>query len=799
MKASTGGAEGHRSGPASAETHTMPAEPSVETLVLEETAEFPASPVGKVPFPCHLSLEPLLEWWAREAEEDAHGLAEHARALLGRVEESPELRGDLADDRVLEGQRGLVDALMSVLMPPALTRMGCAAVQAPFGERYLGATPRFRRTFLDEGGRLAGRAVMHGRIDFDHLLAIFANLMVLRVEYGIEIPFHHSQLYEVVEPATGLLTWYQLRVHLEYLRIRVRGERPALDPDALAALHDEVTDLAAWRRLLPPERFALVGLLVHEFTEVTTEVALSRLKGLLMRREALRNGDCFREVEESVQILLRRPEVRLLVALVSGGDAWFLHPTAIEAPLENRTPCLQASELERFVPGTLRQDGQMFGLCEAGHGCQAGGFQSALTALGLCRAFLAPLNHEGELVGYVSLASDQEDSLTAFEILSLAEVFPLFALAVRNSAEVLRERVQSAMKEHFTAIHPSVEWRFREAAQGFLRTEHIEPIVFPGVYPLYGVSDIRNSSQIRLQSIQADLVTQLGLAREFLQACLHREPLPYLEHLIHTVDRALAELEAHGLGSGQETWLMEFLRREVEGLFGTFEGEEVARTTARYRAALDPELGFVYQRRFDFEDSVGKIRELLGDLLLEEQERAQGIFPHYFELHKTDGVDHMMYAGASLAERPGFADVHLRSLRIWQIQAMCRLAREAERLRPTLQIPLGTAHLILVQETPLAIRFMMDDRRFDVDGAYNARYEIVKKRLDKAEVRGTGERLTQPGHLAVVYSNPRESSEYREYLQFLAESGEVVPEIEDHELSELQGVQGLRALRVRVT
>lgn len=765
----------------------MPAQTSVETVVLEDTAEFPVAPNALVPFRCVLSFESLLEWWTREAAQDAHGLGPAAQDLLDRLPD--ELRGDLQDLSVLERHGSLVQALLSPVMPHGLGRLGCAGVRPPYGDFFVAATPRFRRIFLDEDMRLVARPVLHHRIGFEHLIGVISNLMVLREVYGHVIPFHLSQLVEVTDPATGLRTWYQLRVHMEHLRVRVVGETPELAPEALQAIHEDVTDLAAWRRLLPPQRYELVGVFVQEYTEVTTEVGLSRLKGLLMQREALRNPDSYREVEECVRILLRRPEVRLLVALVSGRDAWFLHPGASEdGDLEHRLPCLAASDLKEFVPGT------QMGRCDASGGCA--GLQGALREEGLCMAWLTPLVYEDELVGYLSLGTDQAESLTAFEILGLSEVFPLFALAVRNSAEVMRERVQSAMKEHFTAIHPSVEWRFRQAAQGFLRTEDIEPIVFSNVYPLYGVSDIRSSSEIRLKSIQADLETQLGLARDFLQACHAAEPLPYLAHLIRTVERALTDLAVHGLHSGQETWLMEFLKREVEGLFETFDGASEA--AARYREALDPELGFVYRKRCDFEDSVGKIRDLLGDLLLEEQERAQGIFPHYFELHKTDGVDHMMYAGATLTERPGFADVHLRSLRIWQLQAMCRLAREAERLRPTLRIPLGTAHLVLVQETPLAIRFMMDDRRFDVDGAYNARYEIVKKRLDKAEVRGTGERLTQPGHLAIVYSNPREAAEYREYLQFLADAGVITPTVEEHELSELQGVQGLRALRVRV-
>ena len=59
-----------------------------------------------------------------------------------------------------------------------------------------------------------------------------------------------------------------------------------------------------------------------------------------------------------------------------------------------------------------------------------------------------------------------------------------------------------------------------------------------------------------------------------------------------------------------------------------------------------------------------------------------------------------------------------------------------EASRPSLPVPLQTTHLVLVQHAPLSIRFRFDEKRFDVDGAYNVRYEIVKKRIDKAVVRG---------------------------------------------------------------
>jgi predicted helicase len=85
-----------------------------------------------------------------------------------------------------------------------------------------------------------------------------------------------------------------------------------------------------------------------------------------------------------------------------------------------------------------------------------------------------------------------------------------------------------------------------------------------------------------------------------------------------------------------------------------------------------------------------------------------------------------------------------------------------------------------------------------VDGAYNTRYEIIKKRIDKAYIRNTNERLTQPGKIAIVYSQSKDAAEYAEYIEFLQGHNLLKPQIEYHELEEMQGVVGLKAMRVEV-
>ena len=206
----------------------------------------------------------------------------------------------------------------------------------------------------------------------------------------------------------------------------------------------------------------------------------------------------------------------------------------------------------------------------------------------------------------------------------------------------------------------------------------------------------------------------------------------------------------------------------------------------------------MYHRRRLFEESVTRIAESTSSYLDLEEQAAQGMFPHYFEKQKTDGVDYQIYVGASLVEDGRADPLCLKNLRLWQLMVTCGLAVRASELRDHLPVPLETTHLILVQHAPLSIRFRFDEKRFDVDGAYDIRYEIVKKRIDKAVVQGTAERVTQPGKIAIVYSQPAEALEYRRYIEYLQSLGYLTRDVQALELGELQGVQGLRALRVEV-
>jgi hypothetical protein len=418
---------------------------------------------------------------------------------------------------------------------------------------------------------------------------------------------------------------------------------------------------------------------------------------------------------------------------------------------------------------------------------------------------IAPLTYKGELIGSMDIASPHPNEFGPIDIMLLAEIGPLFSLAIKRALEEIDYSVQSLIKEKCTAIHPAVEWRFRKAAFQHLdrlkmgQASDMEPIVFRNVYPLYGVSDVRGSSFARNRAVMEDIEEHLNLAIGIMDAAVHVKPLAVLDEIGHRLNSELERIRV-GISPADESLVAHFLKTGVESLFSHLRsfGPEVARAIETYEALIDERLGTVYHRRKEFEESISRLNQRISFYLDREEAEAQSLYPHYFEKHQTDGVDYLIYLGASLAQDGSFSELYLENFRLWQLMVACGVAWVTDRLKQELKIPLETAHLILFSHSPLSIRFRFEEKRFDVDGAYDVRHEIIKSRLDKAVIKGRSERLTQPGMIAVVFSQPQEGREVHRHMEFLTSKGYLKGDVESLEVEELPGVQGLRAMRARV-
>ncbi len=759
------------------------------------------------PFKTTLSLDFLFEFWRDLGSGEACIGSDLANSVMREVDRVPELHGPIRDFSILENHQSLVDALMFPVFPAATRDTDYAAALPPFTFRPFFETPAFARHRLFKDGKLlATMNIDEG--SFNHGKILTAYTSILHRFYGLESPMHFSLVSSSSDPKTGLDRYYKWQMNSRFCDIVHYGKlRPlsTLDQDMLFR---NMLDLNIWRRMIPPEEFEMRGFVIFRGIDVTSQEILSTLKFDLIEQGSIFAPGRFETLQQKIRTLLHRPEIRIgLTALPDERGLAGSKARSVGSSFALNDSCSFTFEsYEKSVYRETMKQKEIRVIDDLETFEDPKSIEYQIARQGIRNLVLVPLLFEGNVVGMLEVASPNPRDITPITALNIGEVIPLLALALRRAMDDLDVEVRGIIREKYTVIHPSVEWRFREAALRLVEKRkssqfaEVEPIIFEGVYPLYGLTDIRDSSTTRNQAIQTDLIAQLEMARAIVTNAAAHAQLPILDELNFRIDRHIESLQMV-LVSGDEPAVINFLQQDVEPLFTTLEEihPRVKNSIDAYRTALDPQLDVLYRERKRFDESVTQLNDAVSAFIDEQEGNAQEMFPHYFEKYKTDGVEHSMYIGASLTEGKIFNPLFLKNLRLWQLMMMCGVAVRCEEINKKLPLRLETVHLILVQDVPLSIRFRVDEKKFDVHGAYNIRYEIMKKRIDKARIKETKERLTQPGKLAIVYSQPEEAAEYTQYLEYLSAKGYIADTVEELEVEDLQGIAGLRALRVAIT
>ncbi|MBJ6116800.1 GAF domain-containing protein [Pontibacter sp. BT310] len=761
----------------------------------------------KFPFRTTLSLSPLVAYWENKVKTDPSCNISRVKELADLLRKTPNLLKPLDDTSLIDEHISTIDILMEDIFPSALWENDLRATVLPFHFESFYATPRLEELQLLGGGNYTGKL----NLDLKTLLfrlTLSAYTIILEKFYKANFVVDQPFIFVIKDKFTQLERHYKLSIDLKFMDVKLTGELKQLKPQEINFLINRYNNLDLWMKWLPPENFEFTGFAIYDFTDVTMEETISSLRYDLLEQDAVTSEGSIRSLQQKLRVLFGLPGIKFGLASCPAMQEF---DTTYARKIWNGLVFTQNSDLKMDdLRGSIYEP-----VIKHGHTIivedlklfsSPTRIEKILLEDGIRNLIIAPLQYEGHIIGLLEVASPIPGELNALSMIRLKEILPLFALAMHRGLEELRSSIQNVIKEKYTAIHPVVEWRFTQAAINFLdkmernATAEIEPIVFRDIYPLYGVSDVRSSAIERNKAIQGDLLDQLVLAKEVLLSAKDNLPLPILDELTFKIDKFSQNIMAE-LAPDDEAQVLEFLRSEVEALFNYFlkTNPQTEQTIKRYKNAITNPHHVVYNKRRAYEESLYLINETISSFLDREEEKAQQIFPHYFEKYKTDGLEYNIYIGASLLNSGNFEKIYLKNMRLWQLMLTCEIARRIQNLRATLKLPLEIAQLILVHSDPISIKFRLDEKKFDVEGASNIRYEIIKKRLDKATVQDAAERLTQPGKIAIVYTQQKEAVEYMRYIEFLQSEGYIEKDVEMLEIDEMQGVQGLRAIRVSVS
>lgn len=761
-------------------------------------------PHRSFPFQSVLSLRLLVEYWEKGIQS---GKIPFGEPLLEHIRRAPELKQPIRDLAVLEKHRDLINFMMSAVIAPAQADKELAAATIPFQFKSIFETPAFQQNIdlasLDNSAviNIPGRDLMVGK-------AIQACLLILQQFYNVRVNFDKPILFTIRNPQTALDKVYKIEIGRQFFEIVSKRELRPIDPGVIKFLTEKVYDVDLWLQYIRPENFEFRGFMILRMVDVTEQEMISSIKYDLLEKNAVTRKETFTSIQHKLRSIFAMPDIRL-------GLAYFDSDNKIILSTEHESDCWKSLADDKETDchcgnyqGSVYERSWMEKRYIAVDDLEAYPYKSvveeALIAKGVKSIVLAPLVDEGETVGMLELSSANRGELNPVIANKVESVLPMFTAAVKRAREEAITEIRAIIQEECTNIHPVVQWRFVEAGKKVLDQRRrgqaaiFEDIIFKDVYPLFGMADVRNSSLERTRAIQEDLLFNLHLVKDLFQKIRLARKLPVLDETLFKINVQLERISS-GLASGDENAVLDFLKRDIHPLLAFFEEEGEFHSTIReYRSHLNPVFGVVYDKRMDFESTLSMINNMIGNYLVEAQVAAQEMFPHYFEKYQTDGIEYTIYLGSGLTRDRKFNKFFLKNFRLWQLLLSCEIEKRMEQLKPRLKIELQITQLILVHDHALAIRFRPDEKQFDVDGAYDIRYEIIKKRIDKATVKHTGERVTQPGKIAVIYNQPKVYDEYKHYFEYLVSRNIISDDIEELELDELPGAIGLRALRVAV-
>jgi hypothetical protein len=650
-------------------------------------------------------------------------------------------------------------------------------------------------------------------IEFLHSRLEYVYRSILKQFYNFDLTQKRKLIRNIKKGQADITRHFSINLNTDFVEILAKEQLPKIEIEQLLklALADDVIDQL--QKLLPLNNFSYTGFTILTVADVTHEYALDTIKNSIVKNQVHSDNYEFPEVVKALKELTGSsaiefnllPLFRINGKLVEDMKTYtrsILFSSAQKKSLTDKI-CIYMIEKSLLSPELFYYndlDIEVPSNADAAKILQEEGLKS------YC---LFPIFYNKKLVGAVE-AYSREKGLMSEKMLSLMEsARDLLAQLMYNSLAMLETEIDMVIKEKYTRLQPSVEWKFIDVAWRYLQhtkdinnspDSFLEEIAFDQVYPLYGAVDIRNSTIERNIAMLKDNNIQFEVLLDVLKTLKEKTSFGLLDEKIYASTKWLNMISGHDQNFNQQVKLNDFLEHKILQFLQEFteNNPELKRIATPYFEAIDEKLGIAYEHRRKLESSMTKVISSVNNYFGQLKNEIQKAYPCYFEKFRTDGVEYDIYIGQSISPDTPYSDIYLKNLRLMQLTSMASITRDTHALLPQLSNPVETTQLIFIHSQPIDILFRNDEKRFDVEGAYNIRYHIIKKRIDKVHLKNSDERLTQPSKIALVYFSEKEASEYISYIKYLQSDNILNDDMEKLELEELSGVSGLKALRVGV-
>ena len=755
-----------------------------------------------------VSFNKLLNQYEKLIDADNDFIASNAKRVLKIAKQNPILREGFSKTDYFKTYETEIAGILQDAFNPILTSNEIKTASIPFNDFVFNASERFKSIIKNAGNDFELKI----KNMLDDQTYIIACSIILNFYYGYSINFKRPFFYEIPDE-NGIMRYYKILYNADFIEIDKNENAPLITDEKYNKLLDNFENIELWKQIFPLKSYTLKGFVISNIFDVTDDQSISNIKSSLIGADKHKNENFVKDFKSIFQSLLGLKNIEVGFSIYNQEDDKFerIYGVGMNSYLLNELETSNCSDaLCSWSYNRLLKEKKYFSISDVEKKHEASKGQTPhikiLNAQGVKSAVFAPIAGKDGLLGILEIVSKKPQLLNSINANKLIDVMPFIVAAVERSKDEEQNLIKAIIQQECTSIHPSVQWKFENEAKLFIKNNlsgndsSFNKIAFENVYPLFGQMDVIGSSEARNTATQKDLTLQLKKLKIVIEKAEIRNSLPIYQQFIFQIDKFIKDLTTN-FQVDSEQKIASFINKDIDPVLDYLKNENYLKLDIQnYFEIINDEAVTVYHHRKLYDKTIALINKEMANFLDIKQIDAQAMYPHYFERYKTDGVEHNMYIGESITKDKSFNPVYLNNLRLWQLQVMCEMenAYYQMQLKNKFPITLNVASMILVFSQPLSVSFRMDEKHFDVDGTYNARYEIVKKRVDKAFIKGTKTRVTEKGKISIVYSQKEDEKEYLRYVRFLQEKNYLDTDIEIVELEDLQAVTGLKAIRVSV-
>lgn len=725
-----------------------------------------------------------------------------AKHVLEILKNCPQLELGTESIEGFDAYKEEINQLMSYLFPSVLSNNEIKAAVYPYTNDFIYTSKRFKKIKSDtitDFSKTFSNLYQYSEEAIDLLPYAF----ILNMYYGYNVDFSRPKQI-TLEEFDGRLRTYRVTFNADFIKIYPNSNAIEITPEILKELLVNTYDISLWHKYFPTGSWTIEGFSLISLIDTTQDEQINQFKTSLI--QPIQNS--IEKITSDFRKIFNIDDLQVGSYRVNGD---LLLP-----PFDSRVATItllfdQKMTCKNYACSYIHQN--LFiehkitvipSVDNYHQSTKGNNLSKTLLQKNIKSTILIPIVIHNKLEYIIELAAYNANQLNAINVSKLESLMPFILSHAERSLSEYENQISAVIQNQCTSIHPSVEWKFIEEAIEYLEKKNIgehpvfKEVVFNEVLPLFGQIDIVGSSIVRNKAIKLDLIQQLSHAKSIFNYLQKNNSVDSYKTYSLKIDLMLIEVNCN-FNSSTEQKIHEYFKSTVFSIFKNLLSKEPDNIILNsYFKFLDYKSRTFYIERKKYDDTVDYINKKLALFIEKKQLDAQLFFPHFFEMFKTDGVEHNMYVGQSITKNKKYNPAIIKHLRFWQLEVMCQMEGYFYEDKVNHSVNLDVASLILAYDIPINIRYKIDEKQFDVDGAYNVRYEMIKKRIDKVHIKNTTERLTQSHKLSVVYSSLEVEREYLSYFKTLSDNHIINNNVEKLELEELSGASGIKALRVTI-